>query len=660
MSKLRIWMLATMAIGVFTPLMAQKKIVYLALDTSESMAGLWGDSTKWKACENSLKELGKLAPRDLILGVVTFGGEPGCEAVKTSITAKNHNRSRIRMGLRGESPAGKAPLHLALQKMADAMPVGTEAADWVILTDGGPFCEADMNAVTAEIKDSMPGLRISIVGLNLNEKRMATLASLAKQTKGMCINTANESQLTNALLMLSESLADTKATGSRGQGTLTVAKKASLGQMLDITWGGDVKPGDVVAIFAKKASQNVYLFDWAEVPEGGVMSLRAPDVAGSYEVRYLTGFQGAVLAKQKLKVKKSGAKISAANELKAGDELTIQVQGPKAPGDRLAVYQLNSDEEKALVRIADFSQSPMTLVMPTKSGSFELRYETGMTGQVLARHQIKLSAPDVSIGCPRQVGAGSLLTVRYEGPAADGDTLAIVGMGRGGKKYRFRRVLATEGNLEILAPDKPGAYQVQYISGANGDVLKSQPFQATPVNGTVKGPEKLKVGSDLEVLWTGPGGPGDIIGVYGNNDQGKLTLVSFTNDVSKSPARLLAPDFPGTYRIRYVTGQSKRILAETRLRITDVKAEVSTKKRVNGGKEFEVNFSGPKNRLDVIALFDYENPERPERVNYKPVGHTQSVFLKAPLKPGLYQVRYLLGKSQRTLAKTWVRVRKPN
>jgi len=633
--------------------------VYLAVDASASMASQWDGATKWEHCEQSLKEFAKHADRSLNLGVVIFGGKSdSCEVVSTAVSAKRHNRSRLRMGMPRFKPQGQAALHQLLAKIPARISPSTQAFDWIVLTDGGPMCEGDFCAEASQLREKYPQIRIHIVGIGLNPQGRDRLACLASITGGKAYNANRSGSILNALNEIANTILKPQSPESAvGKASLKFDRKAEAGKNLTVQWQGPVGPFSALAIFPKKDSRQFRFFDWAPVSGDGPVTLRAPDVPGRYEVHFLYGPDGQSLAKRKLKVKKTSASLNAVPEIEAGSELEVTWQGPAGEGDRIVIYETGVDGQVVAVSQTVDEQGKVTLVVPSNIGEFELGYETAGSGQVLARRGLKLTAPKVGVQCQRQVPAGTLLKVKWQGPANEGDLLAIVEAGKDPKRYRFIRLKETNGETGILVPDKLGTYKVQYISGVDETVLAESEFRTLKVSATVKGPETAAAGSEIEVTWKGPGGPGDYLGIYGNTGQMKLTMVSQLKVGDEKTVTMLAPDYPGTYRLRYVTGQSQRILAETKMEVTDVEAEISVLRWVKVNQEFQVKFKGPGNRLDVITLLDYENPNNPTRVIYKGVGRIPSVMLKAPPKPGLYEVQYVMGSTGRVLAKSWLRVR---
>lgn len=642
-------------VGLSQVVWAQERQVYVAVDMSNSMNGLWPDRSKWEASQESLKEIAKKADRNLSIGLVFFGGtENDCDSARIAVPAKRHNRSRIRMGFKKQTPAGAtAPLTGALKTLSRQLIRPNTQLEWIIVTDGGPYCDDQFPAKVKELKSLHPRLKVSVVGLNLTPEKAAELHVLAASTGGWSFNARNGEKLTQALLSLSHGATPAEETVST-KIAIKAPRKATLGDPLTVNLQGNLPEGTRLGIYPKNTQELFHVFDWAFVQPEQPITLIAPDIAGAYELR-LISHDAQLMGVQKLKVKNAKATVSAPGSSKAAGSITVNWKGPAGSGDRLALYAMDSDA--ALVVQEPLSEAQFDMMMPSRSGIFALRYETGTTKQVLAETLITIEAPKVIVGSPRQVIAGSDFMVRWQGPAASGDILAIADAGTSGRRYRYQRVLETTGTTPMLAPDKVGSYKVQYISGKDQAVLSEVVFRTMPARAFVRAGKKAVAGTELEVNWSGPNGSGDLIGIYGLNQQGQMTLVSYAKVNKETPLTVLAPDFAGDYQIRYVTGQSKRILAEAPLEVTEVEGTVSTVKWIKSGQEFQVNYSGPRNKLDVIALLDYSNPKVPTRIAYKPVGPTNFVTFKAPAKPGVYEVRYLMGKSQRKLANAWVQVK---
>ena len=112
-----------------------------------------------------------------------------------------------------------------------------------------------------------------------------------------------------------------------------------------------------------------------------------------------------------------------------------------------------------------------------------------------------------------------------------------------------------------------------------------------------------------------------------------------------SPAKFTAPTNPGTYVVRFMTADSKTIVVEKQIVVSDASATVSAPGSVSAGAQFEVSFTGPLNQRDYISLTDPDAPNADYRYGYQYTsrgGAAQTVKIMAPIEPGEYAVRYVL------------------
>jgi hypothetical protein len=155
----------------------------------------------------------------------------------------------------------------------------------------------------------------------------------------------------------------------------------------------------------------------------------------------------------------------------------------------------------------------------------------------------------------------------------------------------------------------------------------------------------------VTVKWSGPNGRGDYITVTRKGSDTFAYLdYKMTSDgrAPVNPVSLVLPAEPGTYEIRYVTGAPRRVLATVLYEVTAVTATIEGPAAVAPDARFEVAWSGPNNHGDFVtivavgaALRTYGSyvDARIGRTNEK-TGRSVAT-LRAPTKPGQYELRYL-------------------
>jgi Ca-activated chloride channel family protein len=279
--------------------------------------------------------------------------------------------------------------------------------------------------------------------------------------------------------------------------------------------------------------------------------------------------------------------------------------------------------------------------------------ENTFTLELVARLDVRLAVE------PASVAAGKPVTVRFEGaPAVKEQWIGLGPVGDDKVVENWVEAAGASGSVSIRTQDRPGRYEARLYLGEAGwasrPVGRSQPFEVTLPQAKVEPPAQMPAGSQFDVAWSGPDNPGDYVTVVeAGAPEGSYR--SYSNTSQGSPAGLQAPDEPGRYEVRYVTGQSGKTLASAPVEVQAVQASVQAPASVKAGSRFDVTWSGPDNRGDYVTIV----PASAEEGTYRDYRNTQEgspVQLRAPVEPGAHEVRYVSGQSQRTLARAPVEV----
>ncbi len=170
-------------------------------------------------------------------------------------------------------------------------------------------------------------------------------------------------------------------------------------------------------------------------------------------------------------------------------------------------------------------------------------------------------------------------------------------------------------------------------------------------------PAEVAAGAGFAVSWTGPGNDGDYVTIVeAGAAQGSYLSYAYTN--SGTPLTLTASETPGLYEVRYVMGQSKRILASTPVTVRPLSASLEAPSDTTAGVSFEVLWTGPNNPEDFIAIAKADAPAQSyESRAYSRAGHPATLF--TPSTPGAYEIRYVLAQSDSILAAIPISVTSP-
>jgi len=217
--------------------------------------------------------------------------------------------------------------------------------------------------------------------------------------------------------------------------------------------------------------------------------------------------------------------------------------------------------------------------------------------------------------------------------------------------------------LRCLA-DKTGGL---FLSADNADSLKEALFKTVekikeppapiiedPGTASLSGPETIPAGSAFSVDWKGPDSRGDYIALArdGSND---LKSIDYRYTQDSNPVKLKAPGDTGSYELRYVHASSKKVIGRTQLQVTPVQAKVEVPPSAKVASSFDVKWQGPGYPGDYIAIAMPDEPAV-RYIFYAYTGKANSLKLRAPSDPGIYEVRYIMNRDTKLLAKTTITI----
>ena len=161
----------------------------------------------------------------------------------------------------------------------------------------------------------------------------------------------------------------------------------------------------------------------------------------------------------------------------------------------------------------------------------------------------------------------------------------------------------------------------------------------------LKAPATAQVGSLLTLEATGSGDGRDFITVVPKGSpEGTYDQYVY---VKPGQLQLQLPAKAGDYELRVLAAASPyKTLARQSLRIEGSAASVKAPAGIKAGAEFEVTWSGPNNARDYITIGDVAH----KYLDYKYTSSGSPVKITAPVQPGEYEVRYILGQGDTVIA----------
>ncbi|HYF55919.1 MAG TPA: VWA domain-containing protein [Salinarimonas sp.] len=281
---------------------------------------------------------------------------------------------------------------------------------------------------------------------------------------------------------------------------------------------------------------------------------------------------------------------------------------------------------------------------PGRTGSLEVEIRAGGPDRVVVPLTGALPGAEIAPEAPSAPAAGRI-GVRWSGPDAAGDYLAVARADGGTLETGFY-AFARDGNPATLrVPGEPGAYELRYVHGATEAVLARAPLAVTPVSASVKAPAGGMAGREIAVSFTGPRAPEDWIGIVPVGAAPESYESGLWESVTdQSEVRLRLPGAAGAYEVRYVAGLAGKVLAMQPIAVTAASAAVSAPGRAGAGSTIEVEAKGPPGGPNTFVGIVKRGAPPSDYIggSYEAPSETGRVALRVPGDPGAYEIRYVL------------------
>lgn len=164
------------------------------------------------------------------------------------------------------------------------------------------------------------------------------------------------------------------------------------------------------------------------------------------------------------------------------------------------------------------------------------------------------------------VKAGFTFSIAWDGRERQKDWIAVARPDDPADDYIALKATKNAGDIELRAPSTPGEYEVRYISSMDGRVMSRQSFTVT--RGTVRlvSMEFVEVEDEMSVWWDGPGHTSDIVTLATAEMEDGDYLIS-RPIVDGNPVKMVAPNEPGEYELRYINGTESVVMHRTKLTV---------------------------------------------------------------------------------------------
>ncbi|ART84084.1 hypothetical protein CBP31_14805 [Oceanisphaera profunda] len=161
-------------------------------------------------------------------------------------------------------------------------------------------------------------------------------------------------------------------------------------------------------------------------------------------------------------------------------------------------------------------------------------------------------------------------------------------------------------------------------------------------------PDKsVAIGADITVSWTGPNGEHDYIDLVPLDYKKTHGELAYTYTKAGSPLTVRAAGKPGAYQVRYLwrgVDNQRHVLATETLELTDTEVALIAPDNVQAGGSIPIQWKGPAHKDDYLDLVAQGVTRTSGELAYVYVTAESEpeLELRAPTKPGIYHIRYIL------------------
>lgn len=364
----------------------------VVLDASDRMAQpvVAGSTTYDIAGAALVEELadGRDTRPELRVGL-RLAGWNQCDEAFIAIEPGEVDPDNWRTAIEDRAPHGTCPLIPSVVAALDDFEDFPGPARVVVITAGVDDCGGTPLQVAEAMAERDVAVDLRIVGLLLSEEASAFFGNVPLR------NVRKPDQLGTALQWAlfegwSEEPADSEPTEPLPpSAALEAPDRVDAGAALQVRWMGPDAAEDFISI-AEAADPGDSYLEWIRCENGNPALLTAPVEPGSYELRYVGGIDGLVLALSPLEVVAVSIELDAPATVIAGRRFEISWTGSTIPGDFVALSRPKTPPRLFLDWADTLTGSPVTLAAPHKPGVYELRFIRKSGLEILARKFVEV------------------------------------------------------------------------------------------------------------------------------------------------------------------------------------------------------------------------------------------------------------------------------
>lgn len=364
-------------------------------------------------------------------------------------------------------PVGQAPVAEALRVAAELLPAG-QPGMLLLVTEGADSCKGDPCAAAVALKGARPELTIDVLGFDAKSKDK--LACVAGATGGTARIAASAMDVFAALAAAAGDAPAAAPARKPGEAFVEAPKEVEAGDLVVLPFDGPREVGAWVGLSAAGDKSLSYSYEGshAKVTDASPAKVTAPAKPGDYEARYVSG-AGKLLFSAPVKVTASKASLEAPESAPASWPVPLSFTGPDGPANYVTIVAPGKPtHEKDNNRSSEVTVSAARLRAPVEPGDYEIRYVLSVgDNQVLARRPLKVTERK-PVALPSTSGkAGTRVPVEIaEAPRVAGDQIYVCPKTAAptDRSSGWTYSVPAAGPVTIYMPDKPGAWEMRYLS----------------------------------------------------------------------------------------------------------------------------------------------------------------------------------------------------
>ena len=174
--------------------------------------------------------------------------------------------------------------------------------------------------------------------------------------------------------------------------SISAPVQAIAGANIPVSWSGPNNEGDYITLVPKETPDGKY-GNYTYTRVGASLQVLAPIMSGDAELRYMTGQGAKVLGRKAITIIAASVRLTSADHVPAGTELSVKWEGPNNGGDYITLVLKTVPDGQYGNYTYTTRGSPLSVVAPKEPGDAEIRYMTGQGNKVLARQAVTVTRP---------------------------------------------------------------------------------------------------------------------------------------------------------------------------------------------------------------------------------------------------------------------------